>query len=134
MNFTPEQLEAFAKAVPFANHLGVRMTELSQERVVCEVTAAPEHCTTASTVHGGFLMAVADYAGACGAYMNLPEGAQGTTTTESKTNMLRPGPPGVLLTATAMPVHLGKRLQVWQTRIEADGKLLSLTTQSQMTL
>lgn len=39
------------------------------------------------------------------------------------------------LTATAAPVSVGRRLQVWQTRIETEaGKLVALTTQSQMNL
>ena len=80
-------------------------------------------------------MAVADFAGASGAFFNLPEGATGTTTTESKTNMIRPGKPGTTLTITATPINIGRRLQVWQTRIEGeDGKLVSLTTQTQINL
>lgn len=135
MTYTPEQLRTFAEAVPFSHHLGVEIKELTKEKVVCAVVAKPEHCTTMNTVHGGFLMAVADFAGASGAYFNLPEGSTGTTTTESKTNMIRPGQPGTVLTITATPINVGRRLQVWQTRIEGeDGKLVSLTTQTQINL
>ncbi len=135
MTYTPEQLRQFAEAVPFSNHLGVKLAELTAEKVVCTVVPKPEHCTTMGTVHGGFLMAVADFAGACGAFFNLPEGSTGTTTTESKTNMIRPGKPGTTLSITATPINVGRRLQVWQTRIEGeDGKLVSLTTQTQINL
>ena len=80
-------------------------------------------------------MTLADCVGAVGAFLNLPEGAKGTTTTESKTNLIAAAPVGSLLTATAEPVSAGRRLQVWQTRIEReDGKLIALTTQSQMNL
>ena len=135
MSYTPEELRRFAEAVPFSHHLGVEIVSLEPEKVVCTVVAKPEHCTTMNTVHGGFLMAVADFAGASGAFFNLPEGSTGTTTTESKTNMIRPGMPGTTLTITAMPINIGRRLQVWQTRIEGeDGKLVSLTTQTQINL
>lgn len=135
MNLSDEQLAQIAKAVPFASHLGIKMAELTKDKVVCTVVPKPEHCTTMNSVHGGFLMAFADYAGACGAYFNLPEGSTGTTTTESKTNMIRPGQPGTTLTATSTPINIGRRLQVWQTRIEGeDGKLVSLTTQTQINL
>ena len=133
--YTDEQLEAFARAVPFSHHLGIELVELTKERVVCEVVPRPEHATTANTTHGGFLMAVADFAGACGAFFNLPEGCSATTTTESKTNMIRPGPIGDKIVATATPINVGRKLQVWQTRIETvEGKLISLTTQSQINL
>lgn len=69
------------------------------------------------------------------AFLNLPEGAKGTTTTETKKNLIAAAPAGSVLTATAVPVSVGRRLQVWQTRIETpEGKLVALTTQSQLNL
>jgi uncharacterized protein (TIGR00369 family) len=39
------------------------------------------------------------------------------------------------VTATATPVHRGRRTQVWQTRIESEeGKLVAVVTQTQMVL
>jgi len=131
---TPDALRELSLQVPFFDHLGMSVTDVAPDRVVITVTAQPEHCTSVATVHGGFLMALADCAGALGSYVNLPESATGTTTTESKTNMLRPGKPGIPLTAIATPVNIGRRLQVWQTRVEQNGKLISLTTQTQINL
>lgn len=92
-------------------------------------------CTAGGIFHGGFLMTLADCAGAVAAFLNLPAGAKGTTTTESKTNLIAAAPIGTVLTTTAAPVSVGRRLQVWQTRIEtSDGKLIALTTQTQMNL
>jgi len=79
-------------------------------------------------------MAFADTVGAVATVANLAEG-DGTTTIESKTNFLGAAPEGSRLLATATPVHRGGRTQVWQTRIETDeGRLVSLTTQTQMVL
>jgi 1,4-dihydroxy-2-naphthoyl-CoA hydrolase len=37
--------------------------------------------------------------------------------------------------ATAIPVHRGRRTQVWQTRLETEeGKLVAVVTQTQMVL
>jgi uncharacterized protein (TIGR00369 family) len=42
---------------------------------------------------------------------------------------------GTTVTATATPVHRGRRTQVWQTRIESEeGKLVAVVTQTQMVL
>ena len=67
--------------------------------------------------------------------VNLPADAKGTTTIESKTNFVSGAAAGTTITATATPVHRGRRTQVWQTRIEsADKKLIALVTQTQMVL
>lgn len=129
------RLEALGASMPFAKLVGLKFTEADKARVRATVTVGAEHCTAGSIAHGGFLMTLADCVGAIGAFLNLPEGSKGTTTTESKTNLIAAAPVGSVLTATAEPVSVGRRLQVWQTRIETgEGKLVALTTQSQMNL
>jgi uncharacterized protein (TIGR00369 family) len=128
-------LAQIVAAVPFAAHLGIRVVACSAARVECEVDLKPEHCTSGGTAHGGFLMAFADFAGAAGGFMALPEGAKGTTTMESKTNMMGKAPAGSTLRAISTPVHIGTRTSIWMTRVEmADGRLISLTTQTQFVL
>lgn len=79
----------FAHAMPFARLLGLELTDATPERVVGTITVRAELCTIGESAHGGTLMAFADCLAAIGAYLNLPEGAGGTTTIESKTNFLR---------------------------------------------
>ena len=113
--------------------LGIRFVETSPDRVVAELTYREDLTTVGGSLHGGTLMAFADTVGAVATVLNLPAGAS-TTTLESKTNFFAPGRAGVVR-AEATPLHRGKRTQVWQTRVtDAGGKLLSLTTQTQMVL
>jgi len=80
-------------------------------------------------------MAFADSVGAIATFLNLPEAAQGTTTIESKTNFVRAARAGQTIVAITTPVHIGRRTQVWQTRLETeDGKLAALVIQTQMVL
>lgn len=133
MKLTVDELNEHA--VPLARTLGIVMVEAGPERVVAEMTVREEICTLGNTLHGGAMMSLADIAGATGAFLSLPEGAIGTTTTESKTNMISSPPVGTKVIATATPVHKGRTSQVWQTRIEReDGKLVALTTQSQLNM
>lgn len=133
MKLTVDELNEHA--VPLARTLGIMMVEAGPERVVAEMTVREEICTLGNTLHGGAIMSLADIAGATGAFLSLPEGAIGTTTTESKTNMISSPPVGTKVIATATPVHKGKTSQVWQTRIEReDGKLVALTTQTQLNM
>jgi len=130
-----DPLQAMVAAMPFASQIGLRIVEASQDKVVGEATVEADKCTAGGIAHGGFLMTLADCTGALAAFLNLPEGAKGTTTTESKTNLIAAAPTGTILRATALPVSVGRRLQVWQTRVETDGgKLVSLTTQTQLNL
>jgi 1,4-dihydroxy-2-naphthoyl-CoA hydrolase len=113
--------------------LGLRVMEATPERVVAELTIRDDLRTVGGALHGGTLMALADTVGAVGTVINLPPGAT-TTTLESKTNFFAAGRDG-LVRAEATPLHRGKRTQVWQTRItDESGRLLSLTTQTQMVL
>ena len=78
-------------------------------------------------------MSLADTTGAVCAFLNLPAGAR-TSTLESKTNMIRAVKEGTV-TATSMPVHVGRSTIVLQTEVRDDtGRLVSLTTQTQTVL
>jgi 1,4-dihydroxy-2-naphthoyl-CoA hydrolase len=113
--------------------LGSEFDEVGRDKVVATLKITPNLLTTTGTVHGGTLMAFADTIGAAGTVANLaPE--QSTATLESKTNFFAACRSGVIR-AEATPLHKGKRTHVWQTRITDEaGKLLSLTTQTQMIL
>lgn len=113
--------------------LGIRFVQAEPERVVAELTYRPDLTTVGGSLHGGTLMALADTVGAAATVLNLPPGAT-TTTLESKTNFMAAGRAGVVR-AESTPLHRGRRTMVWQTRVtDASGRLLSITTQTQMVL
>ena len=114
-------------------HLGIRFVETEKDRVVAELEIRPELLTTTGALHGGTLMAFADTVGAAGTVVNLAQG-QNTATLESKTNFFAAARAGVVR-AESTPLHKGKRTHVWQTRVtDANGKLVSLTIQTQVIL
>jgi uncharacterized protein (TIGR00369 family) len=124
-----------AMPMPFSEWMGVTFTEAEPTRVVATMTVREDLCTLGHTIHGGAVMALADAVGAAATVINLPADARGTTTIESKTNFVGGAKAGSVVRAIATPVHVGRRTQVWQTRIEAgDGKLVALVTQTQLIL
>ena len=128
-------LAAVAAHIPFAQHLGVEVTELLEQRVVARMLVRPEFCNPMGGLHGGAMMSLADTLGAILAFRNLPEGAGGTTTLESKTNFIGPARVGEVVIGVCTPVHVGRRTSVWQTVIETEaGKKVGVVTQTQMTL
>jgi uncharacterized protein (TIGR00369 family) len=79
-------------------------------------------------------MTLADSCGAVCAFLNLPEGAIGTSTIESKTNLFR-GVRSGEVTATTTPLHAGRTTIAVQTEVrDVDGRLVSLTIQTQAVL
>jgi 1,4-dihydroxy-2-naphthoyl-CoA hydrolase len=125
---TPEQLR---ELVPFAALVGIELLEADPALVRGRLPWSAERCTAAGVMHGGALMALADTCGAVCAFLNLPEGAQGTTTIESKTNFLRAVRDGTV-TASTRPLHTGRTLAVLETELTRDdGALVAKVTQSQ---
>jgi 1,4-dihydroxy-2-naphthoyl-CoA hydrolase len=124
-----------ADAMPFSRLMGVKVTSAAKDRITGELVVRADLCTSGQIMHGGSIMAFADALGAIGAFMNLPDGAHGTTTIESKTNFLGAAPEGETVMGESTPVQIGKRLSVWQTRISrGDGKAVALVTQTQLVL
>jgi len=116
--------------VGLMSHLGMRFVEVGADKVVLELDIGEQLTTVGGAVHGGTLMALADTAGAAG---TVSMGLR-TATLESKTNFFAAGTAGKLR-AEATPLHKGKRTHVWQTRVtDGQGRLLSLTIQTQMIL
>lgn len=131
MQITPEQI---LDAVPFARTLGMTITSLDPDEVRCRLDWAPERTTTGGAMNGGAIMALADNAGGIVAFLNLPEGAAGTSTISSATNMLRGVREGHI-EAVCRPIHRGRSTIVAETELfDAEGRLVAKVTQVQAVL
>lgn len=134
-DLTPDaDLTALAHAsMPFAAELGLSIVSGGPDAVVAIAEWDAARCTIGGALHGGYLMACVDSVGALSAFFNLPEGANGTSTIESKTNFLRSVTEGQIV-ITATPVHAGRRTIVVQTDVTCAHKLITRTTQTQTVL
>ena len=123
---------ALRDLLPFAVTLGIELLEAGPDGVRGRLEWAAEHTTTGGLMHGGAIMSLADTCGGICAFLNLPPGAQGTATIESKTNFLRAVRSGAA-TATTRPLHRGRTLIVVETEVTRDdGKLAAKVTQTQV--
>ena len=120
--------------VPLAVTLGITADAAGPEEVVLSLDWAANLTTGGGVLHGGIVMALADTSGAVCAFLNLPEGAGGTTTIESKTNFMAATRSGTAK-AHSRPLHVGRRVIVVETEIRGEGgKLAAKTIQSQAVL
>lgn len=118
----------------FAKFLGIRILDVSPDRVIAELPMRDDLNNRFDIMHGGAIMALADNCGGTAATANLKPG-QSTTTIESKTNFFAAIPIGDTAKAECTALHKGRSTMVWQTRITRnDGRLCALVTQTQMVL
>jgi uncharacterized protein (TIGR00369 family) len=121
------------ETMPLCDTLSIRCTRHEPDSTTLELDWAPELCTAAGMLHGGVVMALADSAGGACAFANLPAGATGTATIESKTNFLGAVREGVV-SATARPLHVGGSTIVVETEVHHGERLVAKTTQTQTVL
>jgi len=127
-------MDQFLNMMPFGTLIGITDPRATSEHVEAAVAWDPTRCTAGGILHGGLLMGLADSVGGLCAFLNLPQGARGTATIESKTNFLRPVAQGSVR-ATATPLHIGRTTIVVDTELRDDeGRLVARTTQTQAVL
>jgi 1,4-dihydroxy-2-naphthoyl-CoA hydrolase len=132
--YTPENMTQFgANTLP--GHLGIQITAVAEGSLSARLDVQPHLLAPNGFLHAGTVVTLADTACGYGCVVALPEGANGFTTIELKSNHLgtaRDG--GIAVVATA--VHLGKNTQVWDAVVtnEANGKTIALFRCTQMVL
>jgi uncharacterized protein (TIGR00369 family) len=129
----PELTELLHRAMPLCATLGVTAERFEPEEVALSLNWAAELCTSGEVLHGGMLMALADSAAGGCASLNLPEGAAGTATIESKTNFLGAVRHG-RVTAVAWPLHVGSMTIVVETEVRSGDRLVAKVIQTQAVL
>ena len=118
-------------AMPFGGFLGLEVLAASAEEVRARLDWAEELCTAGGILHGGALMGLADSTGGFCAFLNLPEGATGTATIESKTNFFAAVREG-WVEAVSRPLHVGKTTIVVDTDLlDSTGRRVARVTQTQ---
>lgn len=130
------ELEALQKRLEtlFPGLMGVKLVEVSPDRVVATMAVRPELCTSGGILHGGACMAFADTLGAVGTVVNLPPGAR-TTTTDSSTKFIAGAPVGSTVTGESTAFHKGRSTMVWQTLVRNEaGRLCAVVTQTQLVM
>jgi uncharacterized protein (TIGR00369 family) len=113
-----------------ARTLGIEIEDAGPERVVATMPVTPDHHQPFGYLHGGASVALAETAVSVGGYLAAPDG-NGAMGVEINANHVRSKREGQL-TATAEPVHVGRRTQVWRTRITDEEDRLVCTSRCTM--
>lgn len=116
-------------------HLGIVITQLEGAEVRAEMPVRTELMAPNGFLHAGSIVTLADTSAGYGCIRSLPEGANGFTTVELKSNHLGTTRDGVVL-CVARVVHSGRTTQVWDATVthRESGKTLALFRCTQMIL
>ncbi|MGH9081651.1 MAG: PaaI family thioesterase [Acidimicrobiales bacterium] len=124
----------FHALMPFTGMIGIEVLVYRPAEVRARLAWSDQLCTANGAMHGGAIMTLADSTGAACGFLNLPEGAQGTTTIESKANFFRALRAGYA-EAVTRPLHVGRTVIVLETDVVDDRlALVARVTQSQLVL
>ncbi|HEY6584741.1 MAG TPA: PaaI family thioesterase [Gaiellaceae bacterium] len=127
-------MDNLAEIAPLAGTLGIEVDHAAPDEVSGGMDWAPERCTAAGVLHGGAIMSFADTLGGVCAFLNLPDGATGTATVESKTNFFR-AVRGGRVHGITRPLHVGRSFIVVQTDVTDDeDRRVAQVTQTQAVL
>jgi len=111
------ELESLLDKGGVTRDLGVEFVELRPSRVVANMPIDGRHLQPFGYLHGGVSVVLAESVASIGAFLNCPPG-KGAFGSEINASHLRPKRAGGTLRAVGTPVHVGRRSQVWEVRIE----------------
>jgi 1,4-dihydroxy-2-naphthoyl-CoA hydrolase len=111
-------------AMGWTGQLGLEPLELSPQRVVAQWDVGARHVQPQGIVHGGVYASVVETCCSVGALLAAPDGTV-VVGLENHTSFVRPVRDG-RLTAHAVPLHAGRRAQLWECTItDGAGRLIA---------
>lgn len=122
-------------AAQLPGHLGIVITHIDRGDVHAELPIQQHLMAPNGFLHAGSIVTLADTAAGCGCRASLPDGANGFTTIELKSNHLSTARDGTIR-CVAKALHLGTTTQVWDATVThaETGKVIALFRCTQMLL
>jgi len=109
----------------YPGQLGIEVLAATVSGARGRLVAEERHLHPGGFVHGGVWVSLADTVAAWSTIPNLPQGAN-FSTAEMKVNLFGIARAGDVLEAESLPLHVGRRTQMWEVRVSVGGKLAAL--------
>jgi 1,4-dihydroxy-2-naphthoyl-CoA hydrolase len=116
--------------------IGLTIVQAERGRISSRLDLREELMAPNGYLHAGTVVALADTSCGYGTFVSLPEGAEGFTTVELKSNFVGTKREGAIV-CLAKLVHGGRTTQVWDATVsgeEVGGKPIALFRCTQMIL
>ena len=108
-------------------HLGIEITEIGSDFLKGKMPVDHRTVQPMNILHGGASVALAETLGSIAAVLTVDASKYSCVGMEINANHIRPVSSGYVY-ATARPVHLGKKSQVWSIEIvNEEGKMVCIS-------
>jgi 1,4-dihydroxy-2-naphthoyl-CoA hydrolase len=109
----------------YPGELGIEVTAAGGDGARGRLPVERRHLHPGGLVHGGVWVSLADTVAAWSTIPNLPDGHD-FSTAEMKVNLFGVAREGDVLEAESLPLHVGRRTQVWEVRVSVGERLGAL--------
>jgi 1,4-dihydroxy-2-naphthoyl-CoA hydrolase len=111
---------------PFDKELGLEFTEITPDRTRAQVHVTPKLLQPMGLVHGGVYCSMVESLASVAAYTWMAANGGGSVVgVNNNTDFLRAISSG-MVSGTAIPIHRGRRQQLWQvTIVDSDDRLVA---------
>ncbi len=131
--YQPESFRA-RQAGTLPGTLGITVDAIADGSIDLSMAVEPRHLAPNGFLHAASVVALADTAAGYGCMAHLPDGANGFTTIELKSNFLGTALEGRIV-AHATLVHGGRSTQLWDATVtDSKGEIIALFRCTQMVL
>ena len=110
------------------HHLGIKFTELGNDFLKAVMPVTQELLQPQNIMHGGASCVLAETIGSVAANLCVDEKAHVCVGLDINVNHIRQAKAGDVITAVAMPFHVGRTTHVWDIRLNnQDGKIVAVS-------
>lgn len=104
--------------------LGIEFTSFKPDEIKASMPVSENTVQPFGILHGGASVALAETLASIGAWLNIRGDGKTAVGVEINANHLRPVKLGGQVNAISIPLHKGRKIHVWETRISTDDEKL----------
>lgn len=104
--------------------LDIRFTSFKSDEITADMPVNQNSTQPFGLLHGGASVALAETLSSVGAWLNIDDDDRTAVGVEINANHLRSVTKGSTVSGVAKPVHRGRKIQVWETKIYDEAEKL----------
>lgn len=115
-NFTIKELYQLGQNTMVSN-LDIEITQIGNQSLSAKMPVSNKTVQPARILHGGASVVLAETLGSLAAFMTIDNSKFAAVGLEINANHIRPVSEGGIVEGTASAIHIGKKTQIWETKI-----------------
>jgi 1,4-dihydroxy-2-naphthoyl-CoA hydrolase len=115
-NFTIKELSQLGQNTMVSN-LDIEITQIGNQSLSAKMPVSNKTVQPARILHGGASVVLAETLGSLAAFMTIDNSKFAAVGLEINANHIRPVSEGGIVEGTASAIHIGKKTQIWETKI-----------------